>query len=92
MSIVRFTYKNGTQKNMTPREAQTLVALGRGYLTRDMAKVPAPTPARPVVPVRKSMEVMDRDELHALAREMGVKVHHASGADKVRAAIAESGK
>jgi hypothetical protein len=77
MEQVTFTYKNGIQRNMTPREAHVLEILGEGYLTRDMAKFPA---------VRK-LEDMTREELHKLAKERGIKVHHASGADKVRAAL-----
>lgn len=34
---------------------------------------------------------LDREQLHALARERGLKVHHLAGADKVRAALREAG-
>jgi hypothetical protein len=33
---------------------------------------------------------LDKDQLHALAKERGVKVHHMAGADKVRAALREA--
>lgn len=36
------------------------------------------------------LDDLDADQLHALAKERGVKVHHASGADKVRAALREA--
>lgn len=91
MSKVNFTYKSGKTRFMTSREADILQKLGHGYLTRDMATAPA-AQSVPVVQKGRDLDSMDRDELHALARELGVKVHHASGADKVRAAIAESGK
>ena len=36
------------------------------------------------------LDALDKDELHALAKERGVKVHHMAGADKVRAALREA--
>lgn len=36
------------------------------------------------------LEALDKDQLHALAKERGVKVHHMAGADKVRAALREA--
>ena len=33
------------------------------------------------------LDAMDKVELHALAKERGVKVHHMAGADKVREAL-----
>lgn len=46
--------------------------------------VPAPAPAS------VDLDALEKDELHALAKRLNVAVHHASGADKVRAAIRES--
>lgn len=34
-----------------------------------------------------TLETLDRDALHALAKTMGVKVHHNAGAETVRTAI-----
>lgn len=36
------------------------------------------------------LDVMDKEQLHALAKERGVKVHHMAGAEKVRAALREA--
>lgn len=36
------------------------------------------------------LEALDKDQLHALAKERGVRVHHLAGADKVRAALREA--
>lgn len=38
------------------------------------------------------LDDLDRDQLHTLAKERGVKVHHMAGADKVRAALREAAK
>lgn len=46
--------------------------------------------AEPEVPTGDGLDAMDKDELHALAKERGVKVHHMAGADKVRAALREA--
>jgi hypothetical protein len=64
---------------------------------------PAPSPAPAALPLPAApqymvkvgdndliLDNMDAERLHTLAKEMGVKVHHASGADKVRAALVES--
>ena len=36
------------------------------------------------------LDGLGKAELHALAKERGVQVHHAAGADKVRAALREA--
>lgn len=36
------------------------------------------------------LDSMDKDQLHALAKDRNVKVHHMAGADKVRAALREA--
>lgn len=36
------------------------------------------------------LDSMGPEELHALAKERGVEVHHRAGADKVRAALREA--
>lgn len=76
------------------------------YQTRDMAFQPSvtkPMQAAPVAPpateavseqpdvvVDDGLETLDKEQLHALAKERGVKVHHMAGADKVRAALREA--
>lgn len=37
-----------------------------------------------------ALDDMDAEALHALAKERGVKVHHAAGADKVRKALRDA--
>lgn len=39
------------------------------------------------LPITDGLDDLDAEQLHALAKERGVKVHHASGADKVREAL-----
>lgn len=75
------------------------------YQTRDMAFQPMLTkpmqaavvlepvsvsqvPEAPVVP-DDGLAALDKDQLHALAKERGVRVHHLAGADRVRAALRE---
>lgn len=66
---------------MRARDAKLLRRLGQGtYETRVMV------PAAPVI----DLDSMDRDALHALAKERGIKVHHMAGADKVREALREA--
>lgn len=40
--------------------------------------------------VDDGLEALDKEQLHALAKDRGVKVHHMAGADKVRAALREA--
>lgn len=42
------------------------------------------------VHVATDLDVMTAEELHALAKERGVRVHHKAGAEKVRAALREA--
>jgi len=85
MSRVQFTFKkNGSQRMMHKLTADVLQRHGLGeYMTRDMADQPM---------IQKKLEGdglddLDRAQLHALAKERGVAVHHLAGADKVRAAL-----
>jgi hypothetical protein len=41
-------------------------------------------------PAAVDVDDLDRDQLHALAKEMGLKLHPFTGAAKVRAAIVEA--
>lgn len=95
MEKVDFTFKNGHTRIMAKRQAEILSKLGHGkYQTRDMAFQPMVTKpmqaAEPVladVPAGDGLDSLDKEQLHALAKERGVKVHHLAGADKVRAAL-----
>lgn len=40
-----------------------------------------------ITPNPDGLDALDVDQLRALAAERGVKVHHAAGADKIRAAL-----
>lgn len=73
------------------------------YMTRALTAAPAQVrePARlPPVPmsIRQpeqapvSLDDMDAEALHALAKERGVKVHHLAGARKVRQALLDAQK
>lgn len=42
------------------------------------------------LPIADGLDDMTVEELHALAKERGVKVHHKAGAEKVRAALREA--
>lgn len=105
MERVDFTFKNGHTRIMAKRQAELLGKAGYGtYQTRDMARQPMltkPVQAEAITRSDKAVEAepqaeadgldtLDKDELHALAKERGVKVHHMAGADKVRAALREA--
>ena len=93
MQKVDFTFKNGHTRIMAKRQAEILGKLGHGtYKTRDMASQPMVTkPMLAAHPVQEEtddgLDALDKEQLHALAKERGVKVHHMAGADKVRAAL-----
>jgi hypothetical protein len=93
MQKVDFTFKNGHTRIMAKRQAEILGKLGHGtYKTRDMAAQPMVTkPMLAEHPVQEEtddgLDALDKEQLHALAKERGVKVHHMAGADKVRAAL-----
>jgi len=82
MSRVQFTFKkNGSQRMMHKLTAEVLQKHGLGeYMTRDMAD-------QPMIQKGDGLDDLDRAQLHALAKERGVAVHHLAGADKVRAAL-----
>jgi hypothetical protein len=97
MEKVDFTFKNGHRRIMAKRQAEILGRLGHGtYQTRDMADQPIVTkpmvaaPAPVAAATDDGLDAMDKDQLHVLAKERGVKVHHMAGADKVRAALREA--
>lgn len=47
-------------------------------------------PSATQLPVNDGLDELDAEQLHVLAKERGVKVHHKAGADKVRAALREA--
>ncbi len=87
--------RDGKVKMLTPAQARAMVFIGKGqYLTRNME----PAKVTPVVQVQTAgkqldgdgMDALSKEELHAIAKERGVTVHHAAGAEKVRAALREA--
>lgn len=103
MQRVEFTLKRGGRKGLVPLpQARALQRAGYGtYVTRDIvadrsAVLPptaapvAPPPAPVVLAVADELDALDKAQLHALAKERGVQVHHMAGADKVRAALREA--
>jgi len=82
MTRVTFTFKkNGSQRMMHKLTADVLQKHGLGeYMTRDMAD-------QPMIQKGDGLDDLDRAQLHALAKERGVAVHHLAGADKVRSAL-----
>jgi hypothetical protein len=92
MDKVEFTFKTGLKKMLSQRQADLLSRYRLGtYQTRDMGHQPMVT--TPMVAEDLSMDpaMMNKEQLHALAKQRGVKVHHLAGAEKVRAAL-ESAK
>lgn len=55
-----------------------------------VAHEPQNEPQVPDASVGDGLEGMDKEQLHALAKERGVKVHHMAGAEKVRVALREA--
>jgi thiamine monophosphate synthase len=88
--IVQFRYSNGRERAMNRREAEILRKLKRGtYQTADLVANVQYLTADVVHIEQKSIDDMNKAELHALAKEMGIRVHHMAGADTVRAKIRE---
>jgi hypothetical protein len=85
MERVNFKFKNGHTRVMGEHQAKVLGKLGHGtYMTRDMARQPMLT--KPMV-ASDGLDDLDRDQLHTMAKERGVKVHHLAGAEKLRTAL-----
>lgn len=69
-------------------------------VTKPMQAAPTPAPVAAPAPdvvteqtnvvADDGLDTKDKDELHAIAKDRGVKVHHLAGADKVRAALREA--
>jgi len=99
MQRVQFTLTRGGRSQLVPiAQAKALQRAGYGtYEDRSMqgrtaikalSAAPQSLPASQSVP--DGLGALDKDQLHALAKERGVKVHHAAGADKVRAALRDA--
>lgn len=87
MKVV-FTYKDGRTREIPQKHAELLSKAKMGYMTRHL------TPLSDVdlefKPLQSDgLDDLDKDALHELAKEKGLKLHHALGAEKVRAAIRE---
>lgn len=89
MDKVQFTFRNGRSKMLTVRQAEILTRQNLGtYQTRDMSRQPMVTTPMVAEDMSKiDLSKLDKDQLHALAKARGIKVHHLAGADKVRAAL-----
>lgn len=101
MAKVTFTHqKSGREEVMHERYAKVLSKMGRGtYMTRDLRADVAMAPSGQIAQVPSQvdpaeagdvLDALGKEELHAIAKERGVQVHHAAGADKVRAALREA--
>lgn len=84
---VEVTLRNGRKMRTTEAVARVLrsrmLVAGDSYAT---AEIKQPAPAY----TDDGLDALDAEQLHALAKERGVSVHHRAGADKVRAAIREA--
>ena len=94
--------RNGKIVKVNARVAEVLMRKGivrEAYQTRDMAdqpmfiktmqtqdSVPIEDPAE-TAETSDGLDDLDRDQLHELAKERGIQVHHRAGADTVRAAL-----
>ncbi|MES2910612.1 MAG: hypothetical protein V4718_04450 [Pseudomonadota bacterium] len=91
MEKVDFTFKNRHTRVMPKRQAELLSKLGHGtYATRDMAKQPNVVKPTFVAANPDGLDEMDREQLHALAKERGLTLHHMLGAEKARSALREA--
>lgn len=89
MQRVIFKFKNGgKERAMLKLQAEFLERRGLGYMTRDMADQPKEVKKPDIgIPASDDLDAMDKAQLHALAKERGLQLHHMLGADKVRAAL-----
>lgn len=95
MDKVNFTFKRGGYtRAVTERQSVLLTRMGLGEIAnRSMEGKPQVT--KQAAPVQSQdpgdgLDALSREELHALAKERGVKVHHAAGAAKVIEALREA--
>lgn len=95
-TLIRYRATGGTRR-VADFVAKRLVNRRIADYVEAEAPVPAPRKPDPVVQeVESQVEAQDEldalgeEELRALAKERGVKVHHKAGADKIRAALREA--
>lgn len=82
--MIEITLRNGRKFRTTEAVAKVLrnrmLVADAGYKTADANSAPK----------ADNLDAMSAEELHTLAKERGVTVHHRAGADKVRAALREA--
>lgn len=97
-TLIRYRATGGTRR-VANFVAKRLVNRRIADYVEAEAPVPKPAPRKPdpvVQEVESQAEAQDEldalgeEELRALAKERGVKVHHKAGADKIRAALREA--
>jgi len=99
MNVKVIDLKTGQLKTMGKRYAEILVKMRRAkwpdaepgqYQTKVLVAAPASQPvmgATTGVEAKVDLDKLSKEELHDLAKALGVKVHHAAGAEKVREAL-----
>lgn len=92
---VQFIYNSGRERSMARRYAEILRKLGHGTYVSAAGPVTEPAQGDLVLTghagatVNDGLDALTAEELHALARDRGVQLHHRAGADKARAALRE---
>lgn len=84
---VRFQYKNGTVRPMNKNHAGVLEKLKKGRILPDENK-PEDLPPPPGDSVSSDLQSLTDEQLHALAKENDIKVHHKVKGEKLIAAVA----
>lgn len=91
MKVTIKDIKSGKEKTMDKRYADVLVKIGKHeYLTTNMPDFPilqAETKIQFVADEKSDLDELDQSKLHSLAKQIGLKLHHLTGAEKVREAI-----
>lgn len=85
---VEVKLKNGRSFRTT--EAVARVLRNRMLIAEDSYPTRMLVTETPAVKVNDYLDGLTVEELHALAKDRGVEVHHRAGADKVRAALREA--
>lgn len=84
---------NGKRKEVRTAVGKALIKVKAArevkgeYLTRDMEDQPKIQKVEAPVILGDGLDAMDKAELHALAKDRGLQLHHMLGAEKVRAAL-----
>lgn len=85
---VEVRLKNG--RIMRTNEAVARVLRNRMLVAEDSYPTRVLVTEAPTIKVYDSLDGLTVEELHVLAKERGVEVHHRAGADKVKAALREA--